>query len=31
LALVVLGGFCYVFLLLSTVTPIAADWLNKRW
>ena len=31
LALVVLPGFCYLFLLLAAGTPILADWLNKRW
>jgi hypothetical protein len=31
LALVVLTGFCYVFLLLAAGTPILADWLNKHW
>jgi hypothetical protein len=31
LALVVLTGFCYLFLLLAAGTPILADWLNKHW
>lgn len=31
LALVVLPGFCYLFLLLAAGTPILADWLNKHW
>ena len=30
-ALVMLTGFCYLFLLLAAGTPILADWLNKRW
>ena len=31
LALVVLPGLCYLFLLLAAGTPILADWLNKHW
>ena len=31
LALIVLTGFCYLFLLLAAGTPILADWLNKHW
>lgn len=31
LALVVLFSFFYVMLLLTTMTPILADWLNRRW
>ena len=31
LTLIVLTGFCYAVLLLGTVTPILADWLNKHW
>jgi Domain of unknown function (DUF1707) len=30
-ALVTLTSFVYVMLLLMAVTPILADWLNKRW
>ena len=31
LALIVLTGFCYLFVLLAAGTPILADWLNKHW